>query len=159
LDGRPMGKARALSVTAVFRSTCSCGDLRGVHDVLVAGAAAEVGGDRVADVVLGRLRVIAKERGQRHQDAGRAKATLQAVRLTKGALQWIARAVRGGQALDRLNLMAVRLDGQHQARAGWLAVDEDRARAAHAVLAADMGAGQREILSNEITEEQARLDG
>ena len=39
-----------------------------------------------------------------------------------------------------------------------LTVEQNRARAAHAVLTADVSAGQSEILSNEIAEEKSRLD-
>ena len=54
--------------------------------------------------------------------------------------------------------MAVGLDGEHDARARRLAVEQNRAGAAHAVLAADVRAGQPEILADEIAEQQARLD-
>ena len=54
-------------------------------------------------------------------------------------------------------LGAVGLDGEHQAGPGGLAIDEDGAGAADAVLAPDMGAGEAEVLTEKIHEELARL--
>ena len=56
-----------------------------------------------------------------------------------------------------MQLGAVGLDGEHQAGARGLAVDEDGAGAADAVLAADVGAGEPEVLAQEVDEELARL--
>ena len=50
------------------------------------------------------------------------------------------------------------LHGEHQAGAHAVAVDQHRAGAAHAVLAADMRAGEPERVAQEIGEQQARLD-
>src|SRR5438445_531996 len=49
-------------------------------------------------------------------------------------------------------------DGEEQAGARAVAVDQHRAGAAHAVLAADMGARESERVAQEIAEQQARLD-
>ena len=77
--------------------------------------------------------------------------------LHEGALQRIELvAVR--QALDGADLFAVRLYREHQARAHRLAVDEHRAGAADAVLAADMRAGLTAILANRVGQRAARLD-
>ena len=46
---------------------------------------------------------------------GRAEAALQRVLLVEGPLHRVQRAVRAGQALDRGDLAAVGLDGQHRA--------------------------------------------
>ena len=51
----------------------------------------------------------------------------------------------------------VGLDGEHQARADGLAVELHRARAADAVLAADLRAGQA-LVADEVREQRARLD-
>ena len=55
-----------------------------------------------------------------------------------------------GKALDGRDLALVAGDGEHQARARRLAVDEDRAGAADAVLAAEMGPGQIAPLAQKI---------
>ena len=76
--------------------------------------------------------------------------------LTERLLQRVQPAV-AHQPLDGGDLGAVRLHGEHQAGARGLAVDEDGAGAADAVLAADVGAGQLEILAQEVHQELARL--
>src|SRR5262245_19502813 len=106
-----------------------------VDDVLIAGAAAEVRGDSVSYLGFVGLRMVAQERGERHQQTGRAESTLQSVRVFERGLKRIERSVRRGETFDRVNLVAVRLDGEHDAGPRRLAVEENRARAADAVLA------------------------
>ena len=55
-------------------------------------------------------------------------------------------------------LRAVALHRQHQAAAHDRAVDAHRAGTAHAVLAADMAAGERQVLAQEIDQGLARID-
>src|ERR1700758_2955927 len=57
-----------------------------LHDVLVAGAAAEVAGQRPADVLLGGVRVLVQQGLGRHHHAGRAEPALQAVLLAEALL-------------------------------------------------------------------------
>ena len=57
-----------------------------------------------------------------------------------------------------LSVAAVGLDGEHRARLGALAVDVDRAGAAVARVAADVGAGQPEVVAQEVDEQEAGLD-
>ena len=56
------------------------------------------------------------------------------------------------------DLVPVGLDGEHQARADGRAVEEDGAGAADAVLAAEMGAGEPDILAERVGEGPPRLD-
>jgi hypothetical protein len=56
-------------------------------------------------------------------------------------------AIRAGKALDRADLLAIGLDGQHQARIYEDVIDDDGARAAVAVVAALFGAGEAERLA------------
>ena len=63
-----------------------------------------------------------------------------------------------GQAFDGLDLGAVALHRQHQAAAHDLAVDAHGAGAADAVFAADMAAGEAEIVAHEVDQRLARLD-
>jgi len=64
----------------------------------------------------------------------------------------------GGEPLDRLDHCAVGLDREHHAALHEHAVDEDRAGAAVASVAADMAAGQAEVVPNEVDEQTAGLD-
>src|SRR5690606_6126589 len=92
-----------------------------------------------------------------HDHAGRAEAALQAVVLAERGLHRVQLAVLG-QTLDRGHLGALRPRRQHGADLDRLAVDVDRAGAALAGVAADVGAGQIEVLAQELDEEGARLD-
>ena len=62
------------------------------------------------------------------------------------------------QPFDGADLLAIGLHGEHQAGAHRLAVDDDRAGAADAVLAADMGAGLPAILADGVSQCAPRLD-
>jgi hypothetical protein len=61
------------------------------------------------------------------------------------------------EPLDGLDHGPAGRRGQHQARAHRRAVDDDRAGAAHALLAAQVGAGQPEFVAQEVREAGARL--
>src|SRR6185436_15205906 len=63
------------------------GAQRRLDDGGVAGAAAEVAGDRIAHLLFGRVRVLAQEGGQRGQHARRAEPALQAVLFPERLLQ------------------------------------------------------------------------
>ena len=52
--------------------------------------------------------------------------------------------------LDGAELVAIRLDREEEAGAHRLAVELDRAGAADAVLAADVGAGQPRLVADEV---------
>ena len=63
------------------------------------------------------------------------------------------RAVGVGQPLDRGDLAVDGRDREHQARPHRPAVDQHRARAADAVLAADVGAGQAQVVAQRVGEQ------
>src|SRR5204863_9758251 len=86
---------------------------------------------------------------------GRAVAALQGVRLGEG----LAQAGHGGvvvEALDGADMRAVAGHRIGDAGAGDLAVDLHRAGAADAVLAAEVRAGEQELLAQEIGQVRAR---
>ena len=64
----------------------------------------------------------------------------------------------GGHPLDRRDAAAVGLDGEHRAGLDRLAVDVDGARAALARVAADVGAGEVEVLADQLDQEASGLD-
>ena len=90
-----------------------------------------------------------EEVGRGDQDARRAEAALQRVMTAERLLQRPPR-----QALDRAHVAAVGLHGEHQARAHGDAVELDGARAADAVLAADVRARQAELVSQEVAQQR-----
>ena len=61
--------------------------LHGFHDVVVAGAPAQVAGEPLANVGLARIRLVLQQRVRREQHAGRAVAALQAVLIPEALLQ------------------------------------------------------------------------
>jgi hypothetical protein len=71
------------------------------------------------------------------------------VRVPHGFLQRVQQSGRR-KALHRGDLPPVGLHGEHQARTDRLAVQEDRASAARTVFAADVSAGQAQVLAQEI---------
>src|SRR3954447_5841146 len=80
----------------------------GLHDVLVAGAAAQVAGQRPAHVFLGRAGVAVEQALGGHHHAGRAEPALQAVLLPEALLQRVQLA-RAGQPLHGGDLAPVDL--------------------------------------------------
>ncbi len=128
-----------------------------LDDVLVAGAAAEVGRQHVEQLVVADVRIVLQRVRRQHQEARRAEAALQAVVIDEGLLQRMQRLAIG-EPFDGADLPAVGLDREHQAGADRLAVEDDGAGAADAVLAADMGAGLAAVVADRIDQRLARLD-
>ena len=69
-------------------------------------------------------------------------------------MQWRAVA---GEALDRRHLMTLGLDREHQARSHRRPVEQHRAAAADAVLAAHVRAGQAEVVAKVVGKKPARI--
>src|SRR5215831_11084101 len=63
-----------------------------------------------------------------------------------------------GEALDRTDLLALRLNGKHQTGPHRLVIENDRACAADPMFAADMGAGLPAIVADRVDQRFARLD-
>jgi len=63
-----------------------------------------------------------------------------------------------GQALDRLDLHPFGLNGEHQTATDEPAVHAHRARATYAVLAADVRAGEAQLVAKEVDQVLPRLD-
>jgi hypothetical protein len=77
--------------------------------------------------------------------------------LVKGGLHWMQLAA-GRNRFDGFHLAAVRLNGEQRARAQGYAVDVNRAGAALAGIAADMSAGEAEMLAQELDKRAAWLN-
>ena len=95
-------------------------------------------------------------RGEDHRR--RAIAALHAVGLAERVLQRRQLARPRRQALDGGDGVAVGLHREHQAGAHRRAVDQHRAGAADAVLAAGMRAGEQELVAQAVEQARARLD-
>src|SRR5581483_6440734 len=83
------------------------------HDVLVAGAAAQVARDGLPDLRLRGVRALAEKARERHEEARRAEAALQPVMLVEGLLQGI-QALAVGETLHGVDLVLVDLRGEHE---------------------------------------------
>src|SRR5262245_56800678 len=94
-------------------------------------------------------------RGEQH--AGRAVAALQRIARLECGLQ-VGDLALIGHALDGLDARAVALHREHQTTAHDHAIDAHRTGAADAVLAADMAAGEAQVLAQEIDQSLARID-
>ena len=93
---------------------------------------------------------VAQPGGDGGQEARRAEPALQAVAVGERLLHRRQRAVRLGQALDGGDLRAVGADREQEAGADRGAVQQDRAGAAHPVLAAHVGAGQPQVVAEAV---------
>ena len=88
---------------------------------------------------------------------GRAEAALQTVIVLEGLLHGMELAA-SRQAFDRRHLRAFAARRQHRAGLDRLAVDVNDAGAALRGVASDMGAGQAQILPQELHQQRARID-
>jgi hypothetical protein len=103
------------------------------------------------------VRLLGEQRMGRGDEARRAEATLQGVVLAEGLLQR-RQIVIVGQAFDRDDLRTFRLHGEDQAGAHRGTIHQHGAGAANAMLAADVGAGQPQLVAQAIDQRHARLD-
>ena len=134
------------------------GELDGLDDLAVAGAAADIARDRLDDVLAGRASGVLQQRMRGQDHAGRAIAALQAVGFAERILEHAEFARRRREAFDGRDLVAVGLHREHQAGPHRLAIEQHRAGAADAVLAAGMGADQEQILAHGVEQRLARFD-
>ena len=72
------------------------------HDAGIAGTAADMAAQHLAQLLLGRLRIAREIVGERHQDAGRAEAALQGVIVLERLLQLVELAVGAGERFHGL---------------------------------------------------------
>src|SRR5215510_6392333 len=131
--------------------------LDSLDDVDVAGAAAEIARDRLADLLLARVLVPLEQRDARHHHSRRTVAALQAVLLGEPLLHGVELAALL-EVLDGPDLATVGLHGEHGARFHRLAVEMHGASAAMRRIATDVGAGQPQHLADEVHEQQPRFD-
>ena len=127
-----------------------------LDDVHVTRAPAQVAFEAPADLILGRVGVLLEQVGRGHDEAGRAVTALQSVLIPEGLLDRVE-LIAVGHALDRREVAALGLDGEHRAALDRLAVHVDRARAALAGVAADVRSGQANDVSKVVHEQQPRL--
>ena len=146
---RPCPPGTPLGFPGPLRQDLGGAEDRG-DDVLVAGAAAEVAPDGLAGLLLGGVGVVAQVGGDGGDEPGGAEAALQAVAVLEGLLDRAEAAVGRPAALDGGDLGPVDPDREQQARTHRPPVDQHRAGPADAVLAAEMGAGQPQVVAQAV---------
>src|SRR5207248_9034090 len=117
------------------------GGLHRAHDLVVAGAPAEIAREPEADLALARIRIALQQRLGGDQETRRANAALQSRELQEFLLERM-QLVAIGDALDRADLAALRLGTEHQAGADDTAIESDGTGAAIAGAAAFLAAGK-----------------
>src|SRR5258705_5548692 len=130
-----------------------------LDDVVVAGATAEIALELVANggvVELVSFTVHHIHGG--HDHPGGAIAALQAVVLAEGLLHGMQRSARLGQALDGGDVGALELPNEYSAGFDRLAVNVDNAGTALRGVAAHMGAGEPQVLTQVLHQKGARID-
>src|SRR5918995_5403334 len=128
-----------------------------LHDVVVAGAAAQVALEGLAHLLFRGIGVLVQIALRGHHHARRAVPALQPVVAMKRFLDRMQLTV-GRQALDRRDLAAVRLCGKKRARLHGLSIEQDRACAARGCVATDIRPREFQCLPEEIDEQRARFD-
>src|SRR5439155_1335021 len=114
--------------------------------MVVARAAAEIAGHRGPGLVRGRMRIRREERRRAHQLTGGAKPALRRVVLDERLLQRRELSI-ANQPLDGLHRLPVGPHGELAARVHRLAVEQHRARAAFAAIAADLRACRPQMIA------------
>ena len=104
-----------------------------------------------------RIRRALEQRRGRDDEPGRAEAALHRARVDERLLHRV-QLVAGAEALDRDDLVAVRLRREHEARADELAVEQHGAGAALALLARVLRARQPEPLAQRVEQALALPD-
>jgi hypothetical protein len=127
-----------------------------VHDVRVAGTAAQVPGQHVPNLLAARVRDTLQIIVARHEYPGRAKAALQGMMVLERKLKIIEfLATTPIQTLDRLNHTPFSLYRQPKARAHGNAIDLHGTSPAHAMLATHMHPCRTEGVPQEIGQQHA----
>src|SRR3974390_401322 len=146
--GHPLCVARAARQTVRLPSRALsfllslCGELAcSASDALISRATAEMAGHRGKQSLSVDFFQVCGQSHEGHDDAGRAKAALEAVLVTQRLLDRMQRAVGASEPFDSRYFRAIGLNSQHEAGSHRFAVDDHSARAANAMLAPEMHAG------------------
>src|SRR5262249_46439755 len=126
-----------------------------VEDLRVPGAAAEVAGEGLADLVVARSRVPIEQVGSGDHEPRRAEAALHSTRLDERLLDAM-QVLAPPHPLAGRHLVPFRLRAEHEAATDDPAVEEHRAGTALALLARILRARQAEPLAQDEQQALAR---
>jgi hypothetical protein len=127
------------------------------HDVLVAGATAEVARNSPTNVFLGRMRFFLEQGTSRHDHAGRAEPALKTVFFFESLLQRV-QSVGGTNPLNCTQFPAIGLNSKQSARFYGSAIQQNCAGATIRRIAADMRSGQREVFPDKVNQQKPWFD-
>src|SRR4051812_23544756 len=113
----------------------------GFEDARECTAPADVAVEPLLDLFGSGVRVLFKQPDARHHEARRAEAAHQRVLVAERRLDGMQR-LAGREAVHRANLLALDVDGERRTRIDRAAVDDHRAGAAGAAIAAPLVAGE-----------------
>src|SRR5262245_48487444 len=105
----------------------------GLDDVLIAGAAAEIGREKIENVIIRQVGIRFQRVHRQHQETRRTEPALKRVMFDERAL-YRMQPVAVGETFDRADALALGLDREHQAGPYRLVVEDHRARATDTVL-------------------------
>src|SRR5262245_47124060 len=120
-------------------------------------AAADVAVEALLDLFRRRVRVLLEQTDAGHDEARRAEAAHQRVLVAERLLHRVQLAA-GGEAVHGANLLALALDRERRARVDRAAVDDHRAGAAGAAVAAAFVARHVDAHAQRVEQRHARLD-
>ncbi len=129
----------------------------GFEDARERAAAADVAVEALLDLFGRRVRMLLEQADARHDEARRAEAAHQRVLVAERLLHRM-QLVAVGEAVDGANLLALHLDRQRRAGVDRAAVDDHRAGAAGAAIAAALVAGEIGAHAQRVEQRDARLD-
>src|SRR3954447_5848509 len=129
-----------------------------LDDVVIPGAAAQIAFQALSYLVLGRTRMALGEVERVHHHARSAEAALQAVVLLESGLHGMQGTVRVRDGFDREDVGPLRPHRYDRAALDRLPVHVSCAGAALGGVAADVRAGEAQVLADESDEERALLD-
>ena len=132
------------------------GLLNGLDDLVVAGAAAEIVGEEEADALFRGVRLIVEKLFGGDDEAGGADAALEGGVFEERLLQGVEFAV-AGDAFDGGDAATFGFDSEDQAGGDDVAVENDSAGAAVAVVAAFLGTREADDVAEDFEETLARL--
>jgi hypothetical protein len=127
------------------------------HDIMVAGAAADITVEFSADCTFIEVVSMAPYHvDSRHDHAGSAKPTLQTMFLVEGSLHRMQR-LPVLESFDRGNGHTITLNRKRRARLDTDAVDMDGAGTALAGIATDVSAGKPQVIPKKLDEQRPVL--
>src|SRR5258706_9442327 len=148
---RPPGQVFGLTLCHLCSGIPLLRDLKnrgfdGFENLQIARAAAQVSGNRFADLIAARVWVLVKQSLRGHQDRRRAIAALRCSEIGKSILQRMQLPIFP-EALHSQDLFASALEGKQQARKQRLAVQKNGASASFTQFAAVLRARMAKIFA------------